>query len=151
MCEHGEMAPVLNRLEFQCIGYDKMNPHLMTHQMMRTNRGFVRPEATPRDLGLKGDDNPEMVVHLLPLRIMYAHVWPERYRGGTYRRHFDYRHTDRHNLFPIESTLSTSPSVTESDSDDSPLLYAASSSSKARKRKLSAKVARKNKGIARVA
>ena len=43
MCEHGEMAPLLNKLRQQCAGTPKCCPYLRTRQQLEANKGFVQP------------------------------------------------------------------------------------------------------------
>ena len=137
MCEHGEMAPLLRRLKYTCRGIPKCHPHLRTAAQAKEGKGFVRPEHTPASLGLKGKDNAEMKLHVLPLNIMYAKTWPKYFRRRTYRKHYDFSMADKHELCPMQIEEETSSSSAyEIDRDTGTLTAsteaAAAASSKAK-------------------
>ena len=111
MCRDGEMSPLLLRLQRECRNCKKMYVHLRSRGQETANTGFVRPEHTARNLGMKpGDDNSELTLYLLPLRVMHARMWPGNYDRKRYVHHFEYSPQDKACLHPIQSLATTSES-----------------------------------------
>ena len=118
MCLHGEMTPLMNKLQEECQGASKIYPHLRSQPQIEQGRGFIFPQNTPYDLEMEeGADNNELVLVILPLQIRLATMrWPQ-HPDFRHVKHFQYSPRDTNLTRPVHS-LATSSSDNPTEEEE---------------------------------